>query len=134
MDKAYILVAEPQSDLRWLYERGLKEAGHYVRTVADGPWMLSLAPPNPPDLIILDMAIDGIDALEVCRRLRACSDCAHVPIIMVGHRGPAFERIQAESAGANAYLLKPFSRTELLLCAERLLAEHALFERQASAS
>ena len=67
MERKYVLVAERRSDLRWMYEHWLSESGHIVRTVPDGPWLLSLAPPSPPDLIILDMEVEGVDALGLTR-------------------------------------------------------------------
>ncbi len=120
-NKAYIMVAETQADLRWLYERWLKDSGFIVRTVSDGPWLLSLVPPSPPDLIIIDMNLTGIDALETCARLKQNEDCRHIPILMVGHQGDALERRQVETSCADGYILKPFSRTELCMLVEQLL-------------
>jgi DNA-binding response OmpR family regulator len=70
---------------------------------------------TPPDLIILDLMMPGMDGLEVCRRLRALpSDLAHTPVLMLTGKGDAMDRIIGLELGADDYLAKPFEPRELL--------------------
>ena len=70
---------------------------------------------TPPDLIILDLMMPGMDGLEVCRRIRALpSDLAHTPVLMLTGKGDAMDRIIGLELGADDYVSKPFEPRELL--------------------
>ena len=75
-----ILIVEDEERIRQFLQRGLGFEGYRVEAAADGSTALELARDNPPDLVLLDLMLPGIDGLEVCRRLRAVSD---VPILML---------------------------------------------------
>jgi two-component system response regulator MprA len=120
-----ILVIEDEERIAQFLERGLIFEGYHVDVAHDGAKGLSVARENPPDLVVLDLMLPGIDGLEVCRRLRLASD---VPILMLTARDTVEDRVTGLDAGADDYLVKPFSFDELLA---RI---RALFRRAAPAS
>ena len=96
----------------------LRAAGLLVDEAFDGFMALLLAERTPPDLVVLDRMLPGIDGLEVARRLRARRA---VPIIMLSALGTAEDRIAGLEIGADDYIAKPFSPRELVLRAESIL-------------
>ena len=80
---------------------------------ADGPAALSLATATPPDLVLLDVMMPGMDGYEVCRRLRADARLAEVPIIMLTALDDQASRLAGIEAGADDFISKPFNRAEL---------------------
>jgi two-component system response regulator MprA len=120
-----ILVVEDEDRIAQFLERGLIFEGYRVDVARDGSEGLRKARENPPDLVILDLMLPGIDGLEVCRRLRVASD---VPILMLTAKDTVEDRVIGLDAGADDYLLKPFSFDELLA---RI---RALFRRAAPTS
>lgn len=105
-----ILVVEDEERIRQFLQRGLGFEGYRVEAAPDGPTALELARDNPPDLVLLDLMLPGMDGLEVCRRLRAVSD---VPILMLTAKEAIDDRVAGLDAGADDYLVKPFSFDEL---------------------
>jgi DNA-binding response OmpR family regulator len=106
-----ILVVDDEQPILDFIEMGLQYEGYAVCVAADGHNALDKARREPPDLVILDVMLPGIDGLEVCRRLRAQSD---VPIIMLTARGDVDDRVAGLESGADDYLPKPFMFKELL--------------------
>jgi two-component system response regulator MprA len=92
--------------------------GYIVDTATDGQSGLTLARDHPPDLVVLDLMLPGIDGLEVCRRLRAGGP---VPILMLTAKDSIHDRVQGLDAGADDYLVKPFDHDELLARIRALL-------------
>jgi two-component system alkaline phosphatase synthesis response regulator PhoP len=92
----------------------LAVAGYQVRTAADGPTALEAVRSQPPDLMILDVMLPGIDGLEVCRRLRQQAATAHLPILMLTAMDEEINKVVGLEIGADDYLTKPFSLRELL--------------------
>ncbi|RKS79415.1 DNA-binding response OmpR family regulator [Actinomadura pelletieri DSM 43383] len=92
--------------------RYLARDGHEVACVADGPAALRAAVDDPPDLVVLDLMLPGMDGLEVCRRLRETST---VPIVMLTALGTETDRLVGLETGADDYVTKPFSPRELAL-------------------
>ena len=89
----------------------LEHGGFQVLVAADGREALSLATTTPPpDLVVLDLMLPGLDGLEVCRRLRETSD---IPIIMLTARSTEEDRLEGLELGADDYVVKPFSPREL---------------------
>ncbi len=80
---------------------------------ADGPEALKLAAESPPDLVLLDVMMPGMDGYEVCRRLRADALLAEVPIIMITALDDQASRLTGIEAGADDFITKPFNRAEL---------------------
>lgn len=98
--------------------RALAYEGYSVDVAADGSDALVEARDQPPDLVVLDVMLPGIDGIEVCRRLRAGSD---VPILMLTARDAISDRVAGLDAGADDYLVKPFAYDELLARVRALL-------------
>ena len=113
-----ILVIEDEDRILQFLRRGLTYEGYRVETAADGPSGLALARETPPDMVILDWMLPGLDGLEVCRRLRAAGD---VPILMLTAKEAVSDRVQGLDAGADDYLVKPFEFDELLARLRALL-------------
>jgi DNA-binding response OmpR family regulator len=89
----------------------LTREGFDVETVHDGRTAVDRALAHPPDLVVLDLMLPGIDGLEVCRRIRAL---APVPVIMLTARGDEADRVVGLELGADDYVAKPFSTKELV--------------------
>lgn len=113
-----ILVIEDEERILDFLRRGLIYEGYRVETAVDGMAGLASARDNPPDLVILDWMLPGIDGLEVCRRLRAASS---VPILMLTAKDAVSDRVQGLDAGADDYLVKPFALDEVLARLRALL-------------
>jgi two-component system response regulator MprA len=113
-----ILVIEDEDRILQFLRRGLTYEGYRVETAADGPSGLALARESPPELVILDWMLPGLDGLEVCRRLRAGGG---VPILMLTAKEAVSDRVQGLDAGADDYLVKPFEFDELLARIRALL-------------
>ena len=106
-----ILVVEDELVLRETLAYNLNKQGYEVVTAADGNRAVDLARQTPPDLILLDIMLPGIDGFEVCRILR---QGFNGPIIMLTARADEVDKIVGLEVGADDYLTKPFSMRELL--------------------
>jgi two-component system response regulator MprA len=113
-----ILVVDDDARLAASLRRALAYEGHAVEVAADGPAALIAARDRPPDLVVLDVMLPGIDGIEVCKRLRAGSD---LPILMLTARDAISDRVAGLDAGADDYLVKPFAYDELLARVRALL-------------
>lgn len=110
-----ILVVEDEPALSVQVARGLREEGHTVDLVGDGPAALdALLPPGDEryDLVVLDVVLPDCDGLAVCRQVRAVG--RRVPILLLTARSTIEERVAGLDAGADDYLVKPFAFAELL--------------------
>jgi DNA-binding response OmpR family regulator len=105
-----ILVVEDDPTVSEVVTRYLQREGFAVESVADGHVALERAMASPPDLMVLDLMLPGLDGLEVFRRLRAA---APVPVIMLTARGDEQDRVTGLELGADDYVGKPFSPREL---------------------
>jgi len=111
-------VVEDDFRIAVFVQRALVQAGYAVHAVADGWAALEAAETVPPDLVVLDVMLPGLDGLEVARRLRANLG---VPILMLTARDAVGDRVQGLDAGADDYLVKPFALEELLARLRALL-------------
>jgi len=110
-----ILIIEDDADIALSVKYPLERDGAFsVRVTADGRDGLDLARREPPDLILLDLNLPGLDGTEVCRALRRDPATARVPIIMLTARVHEQERVAGLDLGADDYVTKPFSLRELL--------------------
>ena len=107
-----ILVVDDDPTVADVVARYLLRDGHQVECVADGRLALEKATESPPDLIVLDLMLPGMDGLEVCRRLRRISP---VPVVMLTALGEETDRLVGLETGADDYVTKPFSPRELAL-------------------
>ncbi len=110
MSTRVLIIEDDEAILRFL-RRGLTYEGYIVDAAADGHAGLVTARDFPPDLVILDWMLPGLDGLEVCRRLRAGGP---VPILMLTAKDTVHNRVQGLDAGADDYMVKPFDLDELL--------------------
>ncbi len=119
-----ILIADDEESLRWVLERGLRQAGYEVTTVADGEAAIEAFEADPVDLVFLDIRMPRLDGLAVLERLRAIRPDACV-VVMTAH-GTMDTAIKAMQRGAYDYLAKPFDLEEVLLVTERALTASRL--------
>lgn len=110
----YVLVVEDEDALATLLRYNLEKDGYHVGVAVDGEEALMMASERLPDLVILDWMLPKVPGIEVCRRLRAKPDARNIPIIMLTARGEETDRIRGLDTGADDYVTKPFSTTELL--------------------
>jgi len=113
-----ILVVDDEASIREVLGQYLTLEGYAALLAADGAEALRLAQATPPDLVILDLMLPGIDGLEVCRRLRAASA---VPILMLTARSDEADKIEGFRAGSDDYVTKPFSPREVVLRVRAIL-------------
>jgi two-component system alkaline phosphatase synthesis response regulator PhoP len=109
-----ILVVEDDRDIADLIIHYIEKAGWQGHVAASGPDGLREARRKPPDCVVLDVMLPGMDGLEVCRALRTDPATAVVPIIMLTARSEETDRIVGLELGADDYLAKPFSPGELV--------------------
>lgn len=114
-----VLVVDDDPPIRRMLERTFTAEGYRVATAADGAEALIAIERSVPDLLVLDVAMPGVDGLAVCRRLR--SRGLGLPILLLTARDAVPDRVAGLDAGADDYLVKPFASTELLARARALL-------------
>ena len=117
-----ILVIDDDPAVTSVLKRGLSYEGFAVDTASHGAEGLTLARERPPDLVILDIMMPGLNGLEVLQRLRAADE--HLPVLLLTARDAPADQVQGLESGADDYVVKPFT-FEVLLA--RL---HALLRRQ----
>lgn len=111
---ACILLVEDDDEILGFNRQLLADEGYSVLTAKDGRDALSLLGSASPDLIITDRMMPGTDGLELLKQVRAEVGTAHIPVIMLSAKGSAGSKMEALSAGAQGYMVKPFSPAELL--------------------
>jgi DNA-binding response OmpR family regulator len=107
------LVIEDHAALRAQIAALLQGAGWRVEEASDGRLGLQLALEQPPDVLVLDLGLPGLDGVSLCRRLREQAD-RHVPVLMLTARDSLDDKREGFEVGADDYLLKPFAGEELL--------------------
>ncbi|MBI3973819.1 MAG: response regulator transcription factor [Chloroflexi bacterium] len=109
-----VLVVDDDASITAFLKRALAYEGYQVEIAGDGPSGLAAALDSPPDLVVLDIMLPGLDGIEVLRRLRAGeSDTGRLPILMLTARDEVSDRVAGLDAGADDYLVKPFALEEL---------------------
>ena len=114
-----ILVVEDDAPIRRMLDRMLSAEGYTVETAPDGGAALAEIERSTPDLLVLDVAMEGVDGLGVCRRIRAKG--LTLPILLLTAREGIADRVSGLDAGADDYLTKPFATDELLARIRALL-------------
>ncbi|WNM58014.1 response regulator [Candidatus Nitrospira allomarina] len=109
-----ILVADDNADMREYVSRLLNQAGFDIEAVINGEEALAIAKKQPPDLVLTDIMMPGLDGYGLLRGLRSHAATADIPIILLSARAGEEARIEGMQAGADDYLIKPFSARELL--------------------
>lgn len=113
-----VLVIDDAANIRELVALYFTSAGFEVRQAADGITGLAMALDDPPDLVLLDIMLPGLDGTEVCTRIREVSA---VPIIMLTARDSALDKVELLESGADDYVVKPFNPPELVARARAVL-------------
>ncbi|SHL39861.1 DNA-binding response regulator, OmpR family, contains REC and winged-helix (wHTH) domain [Streptomyces yunnanensis] len=113
-----VLVVDDDPTVSEVVAGYLDRAGFAVEMIADGPTAVARATAQPPDLVVLDLMLPGMDGLEVCRRIR---EQGPLPVIMLTARGDEEDRILGLEFGADDYVTKPFSPRELVLRVQSVL-------------
>ena len=116
-----ILIVEDERNIALSLEFLMKQAGHTVRSVADGQDALDAVAELLPDLILLDINLPTLDGYAVCTKLRADERTRNIRVLMLTARGREIEREKGLAAGADDYITKPFSTRDLAERVESLL-------------
>ncbi|MFZ1728889.1 MAG: response regulator transcription factor [Bacteroidota bacterium] len=114
MLKANILAVEDEAEILELITYNLEKEGYSVQGATSGEDALRFAKLQPPDLMLLDLMLPGIDGLEVCKALKADSATRGIPVIMLTARSEEADIVTGLELGADDYITKPFSRRVLL--------------------
>ena len=109
----HVLVVEDEDSLATLLQYNLQKEGYDVAVAGDGEEALMLVDERLPDLIVLDWMLPKVSGIEVCRRLRQRNETRNVPVVMLTARGEETDRVRGLDTGADDYVVKPFSMTEL---------------------
>ncbi len=112
--KLNVMVVEDSPDTLRLLDEMLREEGYRVLTFPDGKTALEAAADSPPDLVLLDARMPGLDAFEVCRRIKADPRLSAIPVIFFGICDDREERRRAFAVGAADYVKAPFNREAIL--------------------
>jgi DNA-binding response OmpR family regulator len=116
--KGEILVVEDEASIVDLVRMYLEQQGFRVAAVSTGEAALERIATTPPNLVILDLALPGIDGIEVCRRIRSKSN---LPVLMLTARAEEIDRVVGLEIGADDYVTKPFSPRELVARVKAIL-------------
>jgi DNA-binding response OmpR family regulator len=121
---AKILIAEDEADIRELVSFMLRFAGHEVLAATNGEDAVLTAFREIPDLVVLDVRMPRMTGYDACRMIRANPDLKNVPVIFLSAKGQESEVRAGMAAGAEEYLLKPFSPMDLANKVKVILARH----------
>ena len=116
-----ILIVDDETQIRKALDVNLRTRGYDIALASTGEEALAVAADRPPDLVLLDLGLPGVDGLEVIRGLRGWTD---LPIIVVSARESDVDKVAALDAGADDYVTKPFSINELLARVRASLRRH----------
>jgi DNA-binding response OmpR family regulator len=125
---AHILVVDDAEKNTRLLADLLTAKGYRTSTAASGERALDLIRADPPDLLLLDVMMPGMNGYEVCAALRADPEHALLPIVLVTALDPATERVKGMAAGADDFLSKPINQPELLARVKSLLRVKSLHD------
>jgi putative two-component system response regulator len=128
-----VLVVDDSKSIRHVIEACLTGIDCEVRFAADGLTALAAIESDPPDLVLLDVQMPGMDGYEVCRRIRADSRFRLLPVVMITARTHTHDRIKALEYGADDFMTKPFERAELVARVRASLRLKSLYDTLDSA-
>jgi two-component system, OmpR family, response regulator ResD len=132
--RASVLVVDDEPTIAEVVARYLERAGYRARVASDGAQALALSAQSPPDLVVLDIMLPGIDGLEVMRHLHEDREPPPARVILLTARGAESDRIVGLRRGADDYVVKPFSPGELVARVEAVLRRSPSAERSDSPS
>src|SRR5437870_12976633 len=114
MSKPVVLIVEDEAPLVMLLRYNLEKEGFQVCEAADGEEALVQIAERKPDLVLLDWMLPLVSGIEVCRRIRRSPETRSLPVIIVTARGEENDRVRGLDSGADDYVVKPFSPSELV--------------------
>ncbi len=113
-DETKVLIVEDEVAIVTLLRYNLEKEGYNVVSTGDGEEAVTLVKEHLPDIIILDWMLPGLTGIEICKQVRWNQDTKNIPIIMLSARGEEGDRIRGLDVGADDYMVKPFSPSELI--------------------
>ncbi len=119
--KPRVFYVEDDHDIRDLTQYALRQAGFECEGFSDAENFFTACGANPPDLVLLDIMLPGIDGIEILSRIRQSASLRELPVILLTAKGTEFDIISGLDAGADDYLAKPFSMMELISRSNALL-------------
>ncbi|MBP7241361.1 phosphate regulon transcriptional regulator PhoB [Amaricoccus sp.] len=111
---AKVLVVEDDEAISHLLAYNLEKEGFSVAAVADGDDALTAVDEQSPDLVLMDWMLPNVSGVELCRRLRMRTETREIPVILLTARGEEEDRVRGLDVGADDYVTKPFSMSELV--------------------
>ena len=111
---AHVLIVEDEPDVLLLLENRMRGAGHEVESVTDGEQALEAVAQREPAVIILDWMMPKLDGLEVCERIRSTDTERRIKVLMLTAKSQQHDIDRAYAAGADDYIVKPFSSRDLI--------------------
>ena len=112
--RPYVLMVDDEADLLTLVRYNLERDGFEVGEAVDGEEAILMIAERRPDLVLLDWMLPRLSGIEVCRRIRRSAKTQNLPIIMLTARGEESDRVRGLDCGADDYIVKPFSPSELV--------------------
>ncbi|MFS8117112.1 MAG: PAS domain-containing protein [Microcoleus sp.] len=109
-----ILIVDDHPESLRLLSQVLSKRGYKVRPTRDGKLALKFARSTPPDLILLDIMMPGMDGYQVCEQLKACTKTKDIPVIFISGLNEVFDKVKAFSLGGADYIAKPFQAEEVV--------------------
>lgn len=109
-----VLIVEDEQDIAELIEFHLKREGYRCEIASTGTLAWQMLQNKPPDLVLLDLTLPGMDGLTICKRMKASNESKTVPVIMVTARGEEKDIVTGLELGADDYIVKPFAASVLL--------------------
>jgi len=109
-----VLIVEDEVAIVTLLRYNLEKEGFHVISTGDGEEAIKLVKDHRPDIIVLDWMLPGMTGVEICKHIRWNNDIKNTPIIMLSARGEEGDRIRGLDSGADDYMVKPFSPSELI--------------------
>lgn len=121
-----VLIVEDDPDIAALLQHTLEKGGHTIDVLASGSSVLPRVAAAPPDLVVLDLMLPGMNGLQVCQALRRDPATAAIPILMLTAKGDEDDRVRGLELGADDYVTKPFSIRELMARVKAVLRRRSL--------
>ena len=119
--KQNILMVDDHPENLRLLSQVFSQRGYKVRPTRDGQLALNFARTNPPDLILLDIMMPGMDGYKICELLKACPQTKNIPVIFISSLNETFDKVKGFSLGAVDYITKPFETEEVVARVENQL-------------
>jgi two-component system, OmpR family, phosphate regulon response regulator PhoB len=114
MNKPLVLIVEDEAPLVTMLRYNLEKEGFAVRAAGDGEEALLQIAEHKPDAVLLDLMLPFVSGIEVCRQIRRAPETRSLPVIMLTARGEESDRVRGLNSGADDYVVKPFSPSELI--------------------